>query len=73
MSCLAEVFEAEGALEHLEAFTSLNGPDFYGLPANEELITLTKGAPVAYPTKINSDEGPVSLFDPGFPLHWVVQ
>ncbi|MCP5036867.1 MAG: dihydroorotase [Rhodobacteraceae bacterium] len=73
MSCLAEVFEAEGALEHLEAFTSLNGPDFYGLPANEERITLTKGAPVAYPTKINSDEGPVSLFDPGFPLHWVVQ
>lgn len=72
MSCLAEVFEAAGALDKLEAFTSLNGPAFYGLPANEATITLTKGEPVSYPTHIATDDGPVTVFNPGFPLHWNV-
>lgn len=72
MSCLAEVFEAAGALDKLEAFTSLNGPAFYGLPANEATITLTKGEPVSYPTHISTDDGPVTVFNPGFPLHWNV-
>ncbi|MEO9863191.1 MAG: dihydroorotase [Yoonia sp.] len=72
MSCLAEVFEAAGALGKLEAFTSLNGPSFYGLPANEATITLTKGEPVSYPTHIATDDGPVTVFNPGFPLHWNV-
>ena len=31
LSCLAHVFEAEFALDQLEAFTSLNGAAFYGL------------------------------------------
>jgi len=73
LSCLAEVFEAEGALDNLEAFTSLNGPAFYGLPANEDRITLIKGAPVTYPEKIESADGPVTIFDPGFALHWRVE
>lgn len=72
MSCLAEVFEAAGALKKLEAFTSLNGPRFYGLPANEATITLTRGEPVTYPAQIATDDGPVTVFDPGFPLHWRV-
>ncbi|MGH1367291.1 MAG: dihydroorotase [Maritimibacter sp.] len=72
LSCLAEVFEAKGALAHLEAFTSLNGPAFYGLPAHEDTVTLTKGDVVAYPAKIDTPEGPVTVFDPGFPLHWSV-
>ncbi|WP_448211571.1 dihydroorotase [Colwellia sp. MEBiC06753] len=38
----AEVFEQEGALEQLEAFASLNGPNFYGLPVNNDTITLEK-------------------------------
>lgn len=38
----AEVFEQEGKLEHLEAFASHNGPDFYGLPRNSDTVTLTK-------------------------------
>ncbi len=38
----AEVFEAEGALDRLEAFASLNGPRHYGLPVNEETITLSR-------------------------------
>ncbi|MGD9863295.1 MAG: dihydroorotase, partial [Pseudodonghicola sp.] len=72
MSVLAEVFERAGALERLEGFASLNGPAFYRLPANEARITLQKGAPVAYPAHIIGGEGPVTVFDPGFPLHWTV-
>ncbi|SNR58513.1 dihydroorotase [Puniceibacterium sediminis] len=72
MSILAEVFEQDGALDKLEAFTSLNGPAFYGLPVNEGTLTLTKGAPVSYPAKIDADGDSVTVFDPGFPLHWAV-
>ena len=73
MSCLAEVFEAAGKLNKLEAFASLNGPAYYGLPANEDTITLVKGDPVTYPAHIDTGEGPVTVFDPGFDLHWRVE
>ncbi|QEE46271.1 dihydroorotase [Rhizobium sp. WL3] len=73
MSCLAHVFEEENALDKLEAFASLNGPAWYGLPANEETITLVKrDAPVEFPAKIFTGAGPVTVFDPRFPLHWDV-
>lgn len=45
---------------------------FYGLPANDETITLTRGTPVEYPAQIATPEGPVTLFDPQMPLHWSV-
>jgi dihydroorotase len=73
MSCLAEVFEAAGKLGKLEAFTSLNGPAYYGLPPNDETITLVKGDPVQYPATLETGEGPVTVFDPGFDLHWRVE
>ncbi|WP_022939822.1 dihydroorotase [Psychromonas hadalis] len=38
----AEVFDAAGALDKLEAFTSFNGPDFYNLPRNTDTIDLHK-------------------------------
>lgn len=38
----ALAFEQEGALDRLEAFASLHGPRFYGLPLNEERITLAR-------------------------------
>ncbi|QDL90921.1 dihydroorotase [Paroceanicella profunda] len=73
MSCLAHVFEEDGALDRLEAFASLNGPAFYGLAPNEARITLRRGAtPVAFPPRIETGAGPVTVFDPGFPLHWRV-
>lgn len=40
----AEVFEAAGALDRLEGFASFNGPDFYGLPRNDDSITLVRDA-----------------------------
>jgi len=38
----AEVFEAANALDKLEAFSSFYGADFYGLPRNQDQITLVK-------------------------------
>ncbi|KHQ53684.1 MULTISPECIES: dihydroorotase [Mameliella] len=72
LSILAEVFEQDGALDRLEAFTSLNGPAFYRLPPNETRVTLTKGEPVSYPDKIETGDGPVTVFNPMMPLHWRV-
>lgn len=73
MSCLAHVFEEEGALDKLEGFVSLHGPAHYGLPVNTDTITLEKSdTPVAYPAKIATDDGPLTLFDPGHPLFWRV-
>ncbi|GAB2664618.1 dihydroorotase [Arenimonas aestuarii] len=40
----AEVFEAQGALDKLEAFASFHGPDFYRLPRNTDRITLVREA-----------------------------
>ncbi|WP_138464777.1 dihydroorotase [Poseidonocella sp. HB161398] len=73
MSCLAQVFENAGALDKLEGFASVNGPKFYRLPPNEDTITLKKGAPVDYPAAIETENGPVTVFDPGFPLYWHVE
>jgi dihydroorotase len=72
LSILAETFEQEGALAHLEGFVSRNGPGFYGLPVNSETLTLTRGAPITYPAAIDTEDGPITLFDPKMPLHWRV-
>lgn len=36
----AEIFDAAGGLDKLEGFASFYGPDFYGLPRNNDKITL---------------------------------
>ncbi|NNE52384.1 MAG: dihydroorotase [Sulfitobacter sp.] len=69
LSILAEVFEQEGALDQLEGFTSINGPHFYRLPVNEERVALTR-TPPSFPDHIETEEGPVTLFDPQMPLNW---
>ena len=71
MALLAHVFDEAQALEHLEAFASLNGPGFYRLPVNEGSLTLTKSdKPTEFPEKIECEAGPVTVFDPGFPVYW---
>ncbi|MEN0079331.1 MAG: dihydroorotase [Pseudomonadota bacterium] len=73
LSCLAHVFEEENALEKLEAFASLNGPAHYRLEPNDARITLEKrDTPVDAPGKRDSADGPITVFDPGHPLHWHV-
>lgn len=71
MSILAHVFEEDGALDRLEAFASLNGAAFYGLPPNEDRIRLTRrDTAAAYPATIQAGDETVTVFDPGFPLYW---
>jgi dihydroorotase len=38
----AEAFDSVGALDRLEAFASLHGPAFYGLPPNTGRVTLRR-------------------------------
>ncbi|TLY74821.1 MAG: dihydroorotase, partial [Gammaproteobacteria bacterium] len=48
----AQAFEAAGALERLAGFASEFGADFYGLPRNEEQVTLVRQSwevPAHYP------------------------
>ena len=73
MALLAHVFEEDGALDKLEGFASLNGPAFYGLPVNSGTLTLTKSETATkFPDKIHGGDGPVTVFDPGFPVYWDV-
>ena len=73
MQILAQIFEDHDALPHLEAFSSLNGAGFYGLPLNQTHITLIKGPVAHWPDKILTEAGPVTVFDPGYPVHWHVE
>ena len=48
----AEAFERANALDKLEGFSSCHGADFYGLPRNEDTVTLRKTSwkvPDSYP------------------------
>jgi dihydroorotase len=73
MSILAQVFDDDDALDNLEGFTSLNGPAFYCLPVNTDTLTMIKGDPVSYPNHIETPDGPVTVFDPGYDLNWRVE
>jgi dihydroorotase len=71
LPCLAHVFEEEGALDRLEGFVSLHGAAFYGMAPNEDRIRLVReDEPVVYPAQVATGAGPVTVFDPGFPIHW---
>jgi len=73
LSCLAHVFEEEGALDRLPGFVGAHGAAFYGLPAPQRTISLERGdAPLDLPGTLETGEGPLTVFDPGFPLHWRV-
>jgi dihydroorotase len=42
MELYAQAFDQAGALDKLEGFASIHGPDFYSLPRNEGTITLKR-------------------------------
>jgi dihydroorotase len=59
-----KVFAQENALDRFEAFASLNGPAFYGLPPNEERVTFAERAGFAAERVAVAGEGEiVSLFE----------
>ncbi|ORE93167.1 dihydroorotase [Stappia sp. 22II-S9-Z10] len=72
MGILAHLFENEGRLGTLEAFASSRGAAFYGLAPHDDTITLVKGDPVAL-EPIATPDGPITLFNPGFPITWRVE
>ncbi|WP_263138695.1 dihydroorotase [Pseudomonas sp. RIT-PI-AD] len=68
----AEAFEGRDALHRLEAFASLYGPDFYGLPRNRDRITLVRQTWNA-PTELPLGEHTVIPLRAGEPLRWRLQ
>ena len=70
---IVQVFEAEAAMDNLEAFLSLNGARFYGLPPNPDTITLRKArSSVPVPDYISVGEDMVKVFLTREPLFWQV-
>jgi dihydroorotase len=69
MELYATAFEQAGALDKLEAFASLNGPGFYGLPVNEGTVTLKREAWTIPPTVAMGEHDLVPL-DAGQQIHW---
>jgi dihydroorotase len=69
MELYATAFEQAGALDKLEAFASLNGPNFYGLPVNEGSITLKREA-WTIPASVPMGEHQLVPLDAGQQIHW---
>ncbi|MFL6736601.1 MAG: dihydroorotase [Sphingomonas sp.] len=65
----AGVFDAEGALDKFEAFASVNGARFYGLPVNEGTVTLER-ARIEVPSQITAGRIELVPFEAGETLGW---
>ena len=61
----APVFDEENALDKLEAFASINGPRFYGLPVNEDTVTLDR-----IEVQVPGEIGGIVPFHAGETLGW---
>ena len=68
----AEAFEAAGALDRLEAFASIHGPDFYGLPRNTGTITLHR-QPWTVPEEVDFGGVPGVPMRAGETIAWRLQ
>lgn len=66
----AEAFEQADALDKLEAFASLNGPRFYGLPVAEERVVLERRPSTAPDIVLIADGDGVLPFRSGETLNW---
>ena len=64
-----KTFEEEGALDKFERFASINGPEFYGLPLNEDIIVLEK-SPSIIPRAIMAEDSHVVPFHAGETMEW---
>ncbi len=72
MACVAQVFEQEGALDKLEAFTSINGARFYGMELNEDTLTLRRSCGADCQTEIDVQGERLRIFVPDAGLNWQV-
>lgn len=69
LSLYTKVFEEANALDKLEAFTSFNGPDFYGLPRNNSKIKMIK-TPWKVPESFSFTFGDVIPMFAGQTIEW---
>ena len=67
----AEAFEDAGALDKLEAFASIHGADFYGLPRNTDTITRTRESWDA-PARLKMGEESLVPLRAGEAIRWRV-
>jgi len=65
----AKTFDEEGAMDRFEAFASEHGARFYGLPLNEERITLMR-EPQSVPERISAGGTEIVPFHAGATLGW---
>jgi dihydroorotase len=73
MQVYTQVFAEDNALDRLEAFASLNGARFYGLPVNATRLTLARAsATVEERIAVEGDAQAVVVFRGGEPLAWRV-
>jgi dihydroorotase len=63
------VFDEEGAIDQFEGFASHHGPGFYGLPVNEEAVTLVR-EPTVVPSSLMAAEEEIIPFHAGETLGW---
>ncbi|STT85776.1 dihydroorotase [Klebsiella pneumoniae] len=68
----ATVFEEMNALQHFEAFCSLNGPRFYGLPVNESYVELVREETTVVDS-ISLPNDTLVPFLAGETVHWTVK
>lgn len=67
----AAVFDEENALDKLEGFASLHGPQFYGLPVNSGHMTLIR-KPCVVPEIEGSGESALIPFHAGETIGWTL-
>ncbi len=65
----AEAFEQANALDKLEAFASFNGPAFYGLPRNTDMVTL-KRETWDIPAELPFGDATIVPLNGGESMHW---
>ena len=69
MELYAQAFDAAGALDKLEAFSSFHGPAFYGLPRNSSSITL-KRETWTLPTELPLGDASIVPLNGGEAIGW---
>jgi len=69
LEAYAQVFDEEEALDRFEAFASLNGPGFYGLPVNEGTVKLER-ASAEVPASIGEGSSAVVPYGSGASFGW---
>jgi len=69
MELYAQAFDQAGALDKLEAFASLHGPAFYGLPRNTGTITLQRQT-WTVPATLQFGDTTIVPLGAGLPIDW---